>query len=481
MNPWVSDFIYSSLITGSPESTAGKATFDGSLEEYGDIARHSRKQINYHNVNGTDIQAIIHSLKSGTIGSKVNIQSRSEKDKINEAVEDLLKEHGEVENFATDGMSYRDQALADIVAFAHMDGGVIIRHHYDTAWKIPYRLELVGIDMIDTTKTFSYDNVYNGLKKDKYGRITGIYLYDDTTKCISTLHGMENMTYYMNRWVSLSQYTAISRLVNILPTLDGVVDYILSEIKSAKNRAKTGVYWHTELYSILQQALEEEFKSANVTPREKVDQARLLMDEMGRRGVGIEGATPTPREDQITQLDNKSDSVLEAITNNSQKAMASSQGGSQVSVYKDIEKGNYSSIKAAMSFDEEWYKQEFRSLEEKIITPYLRRLYEIGVQIGRIPVARSKYFANPRKYHKWDILRTSKRVIDETKDASALKTKLESDQIQLNQVYAEKGLDYIEEKTKQIALDIRLKQIEMDMYEKANIPLETQTEENNNE
>ena len=171
-----------SIVEGSPKSTRNKKLQDGSIERFGNYAQKSRKQINFHRVNGTDIAAISNAMVSGVIGSEINIQSRTNLNNIDVEFELLIREHAKVKNFEVTGRMHRDEALRKIVEFELTQGGVLVRHRYNSSWKIPYRLELVGVDMIDTTKYNEFQNVHNGIKTDKDGRITGIYLYKDEKK-----------------------------------------------------------------------------------------------------------------------------------------------------------------------------------------------------------------------------------------------------------------------------------------------------------
>ena len=467
----VTDYLKnSSLIVGSPESTFGKNMHDGSVESFGDFTKRSRREINYHLLNGTDIPSILRSNVAGVVGSGINIQSRTGKKSIDDEMEALLEEHGEVKNFEVTGRWHSNEAYRQMVYFLTLQGGIIIRHHYSTEWEIPYKIELAGIDMIDISKNIKQDNVQNGLKKDRWGKVVGIYLYNELEKRTSSLHTMENMDYIVTTWVSLSQYTAVSRLVTILQTIDATATYTVSEVKAAIERAKNGVFWHTELYSIIMQALEEEFKTADLSNKEKIAEAKDLLDRVAGKGVGISGATPTPKDDKITQIDNKTSSVFKTLKDESQKSMASAMGGSQISVYGDIEKGNYASIKAAISFDEEECKIVFNNLENYIIKPYLKRLFDIGMQIGRITLARSKWVNNPRKYYKWDILRTSRRVINEKDDATATKTNLETNVTNLDIEYGRRGLDRYEEEEKKTDKDIEIEQMRREKYKNAGLP-----------
>lgn len=488
----LSHYLGQHIIEGSPKSTRGKKLQDGYIEQYGNYAQKSRKQVNFHRLNGTDVASIENALVSGVIGSEINIQSVTNLNNIDQEFEDLVAEHSEVENFDTTGRFHRDEALRKIIGFELTQGGVLIRHHYNNAWAIPYRVELVGVDMIDTRMHNDLEKVYNGIKLDSYNRVIGIYLYSDNKKSTSSLISMKNMTYYSTVWASLSQYTAVSRLVSILPTLDMKREYSYAELDSALKKAKSGVYWTTELYSIIKDAVDQEFREEKASGREKLIEAQDLVNRLAKRGVGTDGAVPIPKDDKIFELNTKSDTVYSAITNNTQKEMASATGGSQVGIYRDIEKGNYASIKAAISFDEETYKIEFNNLVNKVINEYLKRLFIVGVQTNRIRVSRRLFFANPRKYMSWDILRTSKRIIDEQKKANADAKNLESDAEQLNVIYAEKGKVYYDEKKKQLMIEQRIKreeikqQLELEKFEreereKMGLPEQNPNQEQTNE
>ena len=286
---------------------------------------------------------------------------------------------------------------------------------------------------------------------------------------------MDDMVYYSTRWASLSQFTAISRLVSILPTLDLKTQYEDAEVRSALNSAKNGVYWKTELFSILKEAIDAEFRNSNATPSERVREARELMERMASRGVGIDGATFIPKDDDIISTQTKSDSQYTAIMDRGQMNIASAVGGSQISINKDVTKGNYASIKAAISFDEEFYKIEFDNLSNKVLENYLERMFSLAVLSGMIYKSRSskltinEYFLNKESYHIWDILRTSRRVIDEQKDATSTAKKLETGQITMNMVYARDGKDYIEETLKQVRLDIDLAEQTKLLWDKSKV------------
>ncbi|MBL0707460.1 MAG: phage portal protein [Sulfurimonas sp.] len=457
-----------SLIQGSPNTTYGKSTFDGNIEKNGDLTRRSRRDINYHLLNGTDISAFLNAEVTGVIGSGVNIQSRTGVAKIDKSFESYLEEHSESDNFETSGMWGRDEAWAKIIHFSKLQGGIIVRHHYNNSWKIPYKMEIISIDMIDFSKNFRQDNVENGLKKDKYQKVIGIYLYDKD-RITSTLYPMENMTYYINAWTSISQKSAISQIVSLLPTLDDYLQHKSSAVKGAIERAKNGVYWHTELYDTLLEAINEEIKTSKTSAGSKVLKIKDLMTSLASRGVGVSGATTTPKDDKITQISSKIDSELEVISHQSQKEMAAAVGGSKIGIYKDSGDSNYAGIMGVSARDEVYYKSIFNIFKTKIIDEYLVRLFQVGIQSGSIELSKAKYFENPKKYMKWDVLRTSKIVLDPAKDAVRVKNQLLSGATNLGIVYAEKAMDWFDEESKKTDIEIRIEQMRIDKWKKAGL------------
>ena len=420
---------------------------NGGVEDYGNFARDSRRQLNYLLANDTDVTAILSAHVAGVVGSKVNIQSRLLDRELNAEFEALIKDHGKVGNFDITGRFDRNEGLRLAEWFKALHGGILIRYHYSTRWDIPMRVELIGVDRIDTAKN-DRGRIKNGIETDRYGRITFIWLFDDDNRRSSTRYSMKNITYYSQVWLSLDQYTSVSRLVTLLSSISNNSDYFDAELKAAIERAKAGVYWATELYSPIMDAFNKQMQQTGAT--QTIKEAKAIMEKLSARGVSTYGSTPIPMDDKIMQVDSNTATVFDSFSQQSQKQMAASVGGSAVSIYKDVAVGNYASIKAAIAFDEESYKISFSQLTSIFVDEYLERLFMVGVQTGKLPtVDKNEYFNNRQKYHNWDILRVSKRSVDEKVSAAARKMDLETGATTLVREYGEKGLDYIEERAKQ--------------------------------
>ena len=451
-------------VGSSPVSTYGKKTFD-TMKNLSDFTKKSREQINYHHTHGTEIGPIIESIVAGTIGEKVNIQARTKSNSINTQFESLIKEHGRNEHFNVNGEWHRDQNFRLIEGFTALHGGIIIRYHYNTAWKIPIRTELIPVSKVDTSKHNVRERLIHGLQKDKYNKTIGIYLYTDDLNCQSTLFPMDDIIFYSVPWITLDQTLAVSKLVTILHSLDDIFEYTTAEVKSAVEKAKTGVYWHTEIYSTIMQALNE-VKQANGTKDNItiVKEAKELLNDLGARGVGVSGATPIMQDDKITTLGNNPESMFEQVNNQIELKNSAAMGTSQVAAYKDGSKNNYAGLQAIRGHDEGSHKIRFDNLKNKVIDDYLRRLFDVGVKIGRISLSSKKFYGKEEEWFKWDILRTASITLDEQKKANAISKRLISGTTTLTKVYADDGLDYQEEALKQVKVDVQVINEARQMY-----------------
>ena len=116
------------LFVGSPKTTHNKAKPDGNVEDFSDFGRKTRTQIAYHNLNGTDIPALIKTAQTGIIGSGISIQSRTKEKEIDNSFEDLIREHSKKRNFEVTERFSRDGFLEMCISEVFRKGGVLVRH-----------------------------------------------------------------------------------------------------------------------------------------------------------------------------------------------------------------------------------------------------------------------------------------------------------------------------------------------------------------
>lgn len=470
-----------SLFAGSPKTTNNKAKLDKDVESYANIGKETRKQIAYHFLNGTDIPALIKTAQTGIIGAGITIQSRTENQNIDNSFEKIIREHSKKKNFEITGRYSLNGALEIAISEKFRKGGVLVRHRYNAAWKIPYKIELIGIDRIDVGKFNQQERIINGLRKNKDGEIVGYFVFTDSTNSSSIEISAKDISSYMDYWMDISQYTAVARLSQLLPELDDLIQYQKNELLAATDRSQGSVFWHTKMYDTVIDAMNELYKSlkagnANVTSdnfAELTEIQRSITKKMAAEGIVPSGGVRAiPADDTITQIDNKTSSVYEPFNENISNKLTASQNRSRVITYKNMRNTNWATINALSSIDEAENATEMRKITEDILDDWLERLFRISVQTGKIPgLSWEEYQKNEIEYHNWEILRNSRVVVDETKLATANEKNLKNRLTTEEEIYAKRNKDYKTEIIKKVKTDIELKTQIKEEYEKAQLPI----------
>ncbi len=478
------------LFGGSPKTTHNKPKPDGNMETYADLGRKTRQQIAYHHLNGTDIPAIIKTAQTGIVGTGLSIQSRTKNEELDNSFEAFIKHHGKKRNFETTGRFSRDEFIEMCISEKFRKGGILIRHEYNTAWNIPYKLRAIPIDMIDIKKFSKEERIVNGIKKDKYGAIVSYFIYTDETKTTSTEIGASDISAYMDYWMDISQYSAVARISQLLPELDELLEYQKKELLAAGERSESRAFWHTSLYDTITDAINGLYKTAkantsNITKEnfeELTELQRNIMKKIALDGiVPAGGIKPLPQGDTLTQMENKTDSTYGLFTENISNKMTASQNRSRVITYKDMKNTNWATINALASIDESENAAEMRRIVESIFDDYLERLLIIGSQTNMVKLKWEEYRKEPLKYHKWEVLRQSLTIRDEVKLATANDKNLKNTLTTKEEIYAKRGKDYKTEMLKEAQTDIELTLEIQKMYSDNKLPIPEKYNQNQQE
>lgn len=422
----------------------------------------TRKVVRWLSANGTDVGAVVTADVAGVIGSSVNIQSRIKDSKdLNESIEDYIDEWSE--SCEVTGRFHLNSALRAMVEFTDKDGGFLMRHHYDPKWSIPYKFELIEVGMIDINEHDEDNRVLNGIKTDKYGSIIGVYIYNSQERDKSSMVKYDDLTFFSPVWISLSQYTAVSKFSSFLPTVDKMEQYTDSELQKVIEEAKAGKYWQTSMY-------DDVMKIVKATKDENVRKTQLstIMKTIGESAIKPHGLTPIPLGDDIVKTENVKPSVYPNMNKIAKGNIASSQGLSSQIVYQDSSDSNYSSIKAMMAFASIQWNIRWDDLEKMVVNPMFRRLITVGVM--KKAIVAPNYFANPRKYLKLEYMRVTEIDIEPAKTATADEKKLKAKTTSKREICRRKGRNYEDVLREQIEDEL----LEEEMRKELNAPKKTE-------
>ena len=433
-----------SYAQGANTLTSFAPKADGHIDRnYPDFIKTIREQLNWINVNDTNIQAIASSLTAKTMGVSINTQVESQSQKFNIEAERFIKKHGSFGVEGSDisalgeltGKHHFNSFARQVSDFTLLNGGIIVRHHYNTNWDMWYKYELVGVDMIDINKsryTFEKDKgetTINGLVRDKYGKITHVWIYKTPDKRQSEKVPYNELTYFSEVWMNIDQQAAVSKLVTILKTLDQATQYGEAELQSAIEEAKAGHYIKSTAYNEIMRVVAEEVQKVSTgTGMERIkgvkDLVTPILQDMANLGLKERGLTPIPAGDDISFNNAKKDSQYKDLTNNSEKKISSALGLSDIGTYSKAADANYSSIKYTLETDQRTADIRFEEICNKVFYEINTRIIRVGIQMGEIS-ERVAYFKNPNKYNLFRYLRQNKIDTEPNKNAVANKTNIE--------------------------------------------------------
>lgn len=430
------DLYRGSYADGAPVTTQGKLLPSGNTDLLGSATPALiAKQVRTTRVNNTDINAIVVSVTNKTVGISVNTQVESKSSTFNKQAEAWIKKHNQIGNGELTGTHHASSAYRAKSDTEITEGGFMVRHHYNNAWEMRYKYELVSVDMIDYNKNTSFMGLEKtnytryGMVFNKWNQITGLWLYKDANRRESELVSYKNLTYYSEGWLSLGQRIALTRLVSILPTVDRADQLSIAALQSAIEAAKAGAYIKSSAYNELMQLVNKIISETTRGGDAKdaigrvQDLVRPILQDLGNLGIKPHGVTPIPSQDEIQFDPRKRDSEYLNLTNKADLKMSASLGMSDIGVFNKASDANYSSIKYTLETDQLTCNTRWDNLTNKVINEINKRIIEVGIQLGAIK-DRVAYWKNPEAFNKFRYIRQNNIDTEPAKNAIANKTNI---------------------------------------------------------
>ena len=392
------------------------------------------------NINNDLVSSIRKATERGVIGKRVNIQSRTPYDKFNSDFEREIAIWSKRGNCEITGRYYRGLIERSIIGYEKTQGGVIIRHHTNSNWAIPYKIELVPLSMIDTSKDNILENEVNGLKINDFGEITGIYIYKDILRTESTLVPYSELTLYVVPFVDPTQYSGVSPLAPIIATLDMITTYGVAEIRSAKQRAEGAIIIKTSLF---EEILKIKQQNAKATGAGRISETELFdLYKHFKINGSLDGANYIPKDDEVENLNKNTDSIYEKLDENSKRTVSSGAGLSTQTTFREMP-SSYNSALLNAQLD----NSEFEIIFEDFIELVWREVIEVRLLNALVMAGRLKpigYWSNPDRYRNVEFIRKSVAHIDPSKVEKSISEGLANGTLNHIDELAKKGVDWKE-------------------------------------
>lgn len=411
--------------------------------------------ISTYNVNAImktpELLAMVSAATSNCLGSGINIQCLDEQ--YAEAVEDFLSIHSRKKHWEITACLGANEFFNTCYDEITKRGGVIIRKHYDNAWKHKVKLECVSVALIDYSKHDEDKNLFNGQQLDKYGAVQGFWFIGQKTNENSFFVPIDELIYWIPKWIDITQKTPVSKLATVLPTIDAKNIYTNAEIKTATRKANTAFAWFTELYSTVMEAIKTPKNAGTVIGGKWQEEVRTFAEsKMRKAGDDLKHSDlfVAPQNDKIVALGGDTANIFKELSVIAPRTALSALGQSSALTLRDPEGVNYSTLTAFQRMTNRLSRQEFALFTQQILEPVMEWMEEIMILNGVLPAN----FHSKNKSLKFKFAPIDGFLdIDPLKTANANKIGLETNTILLADIAAEKGRT-VEEQIEKRAYEI---------------------------
>ncbi len=155
-------------------------------QQVADEAQSMNEYIKGMSRNNPFYAAASKSYRKGVVGTGFNIQSKTYNDKFDKEFEHYIRRWSRRGNCEITGRMFFEEAQRIMTdEYSVKSGGFIISHHYSKNYKYGYKFEILPLQLIDTSKHNTLENIYNGIEINKSGEIVAIWLFTETSTVLT--------------------------------------------------------------------------------------------------------------------------------------------------------------------------------------------------------------------------------------------------------------------------------------------------------
>jgi len=384
--------------------------------------------------NSDITQSILHAYKRNVVGKGYTLRAMTGDDELNKQIEKAWKRWCKARNCDVTGEQSFTQILRMMVERKRVDGGILVLYRYTPGGVVPFKLQCLEVDELDTTVTTprnAGNKVVGGIEYNKYRRPVGYWIrqYDlEGWTLLDPVYIDAKDVFFLKVKHRPSQLREMSDLA---PTITRIRD---------TNEFITAVSVKERIAACLSVLIKKAIptggfgRSGSRGPDGQVDYAGKKLAP----GMVME---MNPGDD-ATVVDPKGAATdATAFLKTQQGLIGAGQGLSYEATSRDMSGATYSSARQNAIEDENTYAEDIELLEA-----FMSEAYEHFVISGYL----TGLFQMPGFWdkkadfldHSW--VKAPKKWIDPAKESAADKTALQSGQKTFQDLCAERGKDWKE-------------------------------------
>ena len=414
---------------------AGWTTGTGTAEQidapYRDKVFHRARDLERNN----DIaKSVILAFERNVVGRGFNLQARSGDDELNRLIEKKFKTWCRARNCDISGKLSLKEMLKLAVRRPIVDGDIFFRKVYDSAASIPFKLQILEPDQLDTSVQFGENGnrVKSGIEVDTFNKPVAYWFYKDLPDnyyySFESIRIPAREIIHLHTLARSTQVRGISALASSMESIRDAGEYLEAERVKARIAACFAIFVKHEANSGSPYARVNGMKSEN---GQKIDMLEPGIVEHLLPGQSIEvanpGNIPTNTKDFVEQ---------------NQRLVGSGQGLSYEMVSRDVSKVSYSSARQGLLED----RKTFEPIQDWLIEHFCYEVYTewfiSAVLAGELPIKNFWQKKDDYLEHVW--IPPGWTWIDPLRDVTASEKELNNNLATLEQICAEQGLDWRE-------------------------------------
>lgn len=380
--------------------------------------------------NSDVMNSVLGAYKRNVVGAGYQLQSKTRKSAMNKELEKLWKRWCKARNCDVTGQQSLNQMLRMAVVRKKVDGGILFVKRYTRDGMIPFSLQTIEVDELDTMHTTpgnQENRVVGGIEYNKYNRPVGYwvrqYQIDGFTISAPIYLKADDVIFYYTK----KRPSQIREMSDMSPTITRVRDV---------NEFMTAVSVKERIAACLSVFIKKSLpvtgmgRSGNTTEKLSYDGKTLAPGMIKELNAGddVEVVNPTGQSADAT-----------SFVKLQQRLVGAGQGISYEATSRDMSETNYSSARQGAIEDELTFAEE----EEQILA-VLDEIYETFViscwLSGMIQAA--DFWDKKEEYLEHEWIKQPKKWIDPLKESSATKTAMQTGQKTFKQIAAENGRDW---------------------------------------
>lgn len=383
----------------------------------------------------SDIEnGIIRAFRRNVVGTGLHVRITTGDTELDKKLEEYWKEWCKARNCDVTGTQSLSQIMRMCVQRKIVDGGFLILKRYTDQGFLPFQLQVIEVDDLDTTQIQPHNKenrIVGGIEYNRWNRPQGYWIKQYTVDGLCQLPSIyveaKDAIFYFTR----RRPTQLREMSDLAPTVTRIKDaneFMLAAMVKEKMSACLAAF----------------IKRLNPTPG-TFGSRNQRSDEItysGKRLVPGMIMELNQGDDVVTINPAGQGTDAATFIKLQQRMISSGSGLSYEATSRDLSETTYSSARQGLIEDDLTYGEEREGLQD-IVLDEIYETFVISCWLkGLLDVSAEKFWKNKDQYLRHEWVTEPRRWIDPQKESNANKIALATGQKTFQQICSENGRDW---------------------------------------